>query len=193
MCQIVLDLGHSYCDRCRFAGELSSSQQRHIDFKIALQVLPIIERLWIGTWSRAYRTNEDLRSASVTFGVAGHQVALDRRSHTIRSVTTINASTTSLPEAQEHPYFYICIFLLIGVATGVASMLSVATQYVGAFRASRRLFRRLFVNIIRATMRWHVSKTFYALLPGLNEVNIDLRIQLLKVFIAVFCRRISPA
>lgn len=187
MCQIVLDLGHSYCDRCRFAGELSSSQQRHIDFKIALQVLPIIERLWIGTWSRAYRTT------SVTFGVAGHQVALDRRSHTIGSVTTINASTTSLPEAQEHPYFYIGIFLLIGVATGVAFMLSVATQYVGAFRASRRLFRRLFVNIIRATMRWHVSKTFYALLPGLNEVNIDLRIQLLKVFIAVFCRRISPA
>lgn len=45
------------------------------------------------------------------------------------------------PNAAEHPLFYISIYAAIGLASGLASVLSVTAQFTGALRASRLLFR----------------------------------------------------
>lgn len=60
-----------------------------------------------------------------------------------------------LPSAKEHPLFYIGVYAGIGFMTALVSILSVVTQYTGALRASRVLFRKLLETVVRATMRWH--------------------------------------
>lgn len=59
-----------------------------------------------------------------------------------------------LPPAQENPFFYVIVYALIGLTTVVVSVCSVATQYTGALRASKNLFKRLLVSVVHATMRW---------------------------------------
>jgi ABC-type multidrug transport system fused ATPase/permease subunit len=60
-----------------------------------------------------------------------------------------------LPDANERPMFYIGVYAAIGFSTAGITILSSATQYTGALRASRRLFEQLLVGVVRATMRWH--------------------------------------
>ena len=67
-----------------------------------------------------------------------------------------NASIASLPRAQDHPLFYVGIYTLIGLGTGIVNVLSIIVMYTGALRASRLLFRRLLDGVVHATMRWHV-------------------------------------
>lgn len=56
---------------------------------------------------------------------------------------------------KEHPYFYVGIYALIMLGTGLMNMFSVITQYIGALRASRILYDRLLRRVVGATMRWH--------------------------------------
>lgn len=65
--------------------------------------------------------------------------------------------SSSLPRPQDHPLFYVGVYTLISVAAGLANVLSLVVQFIGALRASRLLFKRLVVAVIHATMRWHVS------------------------------------
>ena len=78
-----------------------------------------------------------------------------------------------LPDANEHPLFYIGIYATIGLVSALASVLSVTAQYTGSLRASRILFksvcfdlyssltyfsispRKLLVTVVRATFRFH--------------------------------------
>jgi len=69
---------------------------------------------------------------------------------------SLNTSITSLPRAQDHPLFYVGVYSLIGLATGVVNVLSIIVMFAGALRASRLLFRRLLDGVVHATMRWHV-------------------------------------
>jgi ABC-type multidrug transport system fused ATPase/permease subunit len=66
-----------------------------------------------------------------------------------------SATAIDLPRAQEHPLFYVGIYAAIGLSSGFVAILSTATQYTGALRASRKLFKQLLVSVVRATMRWH--------------------------------------
>ena len=61
----------------------------------------------------------------------------------------------NFPPAREKPLFYVGVYALIGLASVLVSLCSVATQYTGALRASRLLFKQLLVTVVRATMRWH--------------------------------------
>lgn len=60
-----------------------------------------------------------------------------------------------LPDAHVNPLFYVGIYALIGFMTVAVNIMSSATQYIGALRASRRLFKQLLETVVRATMRWH--------------------------------------
>ncbi|TDL15864.1 hypothetical protein BD410DRAFT_816853 [Rickenella mellea] len=60
-----------------------------------------------------------------------------------------------LPSAQDHPLFYVGVYGLIGLITAIVRITSSITQFIGALRASRILFRRLLFGVVRATMRWH--------------------------------------
>ncbi|TFK26992.1 hypothetical protein FA15DRAFT_614912 [Coprinopsis marcescibilis] len=59
------------------------------------------------------------------------------------------------PNAAEHPLFYVGIYAAIGLAIALANVLSVTAQYTAALRASRVLFRKLLVTVVRATFRFH--------------------------------------
>lgn len=68
---------------------------------------------------------------------------------------SITFSAVRWPPAQERPFFYIGIYAAISLTAGIVNVSGVVTQYTGALRASRILFRRLLVTVVRATMRWH--------------------------------------
>jgi ABC-type multidrug transport system fused ATPase/permease subunit len=65
------------------------------------------------------------------------------------------ASLVQLPDANEHPMFYVGIFAAIGLGGALVATLSSYVQLTGALKASRRLFQQLLVGVVRATMRWH--------------------------------------
>jgi ABC-type multidrug transport system fused ATPase/permease subunit len=73
--------------------------------------------------------------------------------------TTTEGGTTllwwHLPDANEHPLFYVAIFGAIGSSFAVMSIFRNAAQLFGTLRASRKLFRRLLFAVVYATFRWH--------------------------------------
>jgi ABC-type multidrug transport system fused ATPase/permease subunit len=74
------------------------------------------------------------------------------------TVTTINGGRLlwwNLPDANEHPLFYVGIFGAIGCSTAVVSIFNNGAQLFGTLRASRQLFRRLLFAVVHATFRWH--------------------------------------
>lgn len=80
-------------------------------------------------------------------------------SHHVPHVHHPNLSTYDLvdhlPRAQEQPLFYVGVFGLIGLIGVVINLISLGTNFTGALRASRILFERLLVTVVRASMRWH--------------------------------------
>ena len=68
---------------------------------------------------------------------------------------SVTAFAGNWPSAQDHPFFYIGIYALITFGGAFANILAAIAQYTGALRASRILFKRLLVAVVRATMRWH--------------------------------------
>jgi hypothetical protein len=73
----------------------------------------------------------------------------------IASIPSTNTLRYDWPSAEEHPYFYIGIYTAITLAVAALNVLAAVIQYTGALRASRQLFHRLLVGVVRATMRWH--------------------------------------
>ena len=70
---------------------------------------------------------------------------------------TLDPSSTlvALPSAEERPYFYIGIYGAIALSGGLVSIFAAMTQYAGALKASRSMFKLLLRNIVRATIRWY--------------------------------------
>lgn len=72
-----------------------------------------------------------------------------------RDFVTQGGITDRLPPVQEHPMFYVAVYAGIGLISLIISVTATATQYLGALRASRILFKQLLTQVVRATMRWH--------------------------------------
>jgi ABC-type multidrug transport system fused ATPase/permease subunit len=75
--------------------------------------------------------------------------------HAVHGVQSWNPPTIHLPSAQEHPLFYVGVYSALGLGSAFVGILSAIVQYTGALRASKVLFLRLLVSVVRATMRWH--------------------------------------
>ncbi|KDR78083.1 hypothetical protein GALMADRAFT_245072 [Galerina marginata CBS 339.88] len=133
------------------------------------QFLGLGEKLWIRTWGDAYR-NE----TSAAFYYSHSPVLLDSGEVQMNELyasspseqlgthrTSLGSPTISgifgiiWPDAAQHPFFYIGIYAGIGFAGAAVNALSIMAQYTGALRASRILFKRLLVSIVRATFRFH--------------------------------------
>ncbi|KAH9922425.1 multidrug resistance-associated ABC transporter [Fomitopsis serialis] len=131
---------------------------------ILTQVLGVSEKVWIKIWGNAYDP-EDNNIPTYTFNsfaTPEHEAVLDETLYNIRfahkshhPVPYMSAIGMNWPTAQEHPLFYVGIYALISLSAGLVNIAGVITQYTGALRASRSLFRRLLVAVVRATMRWH--------------------------------------
>ena len=71
------------------------------------------------------------------------------------SMSLLRFPTIHWPHAQDHPFVYIGIYAAICLGSAFVNITGVVTQYTGALRASRVLFKRLLLTVVRATMRWH--------------------------------------
>lgn len=129
------------------------------------QSLGVIEKLWVREWGQAYGDGAEttpyiMASSAFTESEAlmnGYVPYHDLQhySNSYFHVNTSGFSLTTLPDAHEHPLFYVGVYALIGFATATVSVLSTAIQYNGALKASRSIFRKLLTGVVCATMRWH--------------------------------------
>jgi hypothetical protein len=118
---------------------------------------------FIQTWGEAYRTNETESIPGIyAFGSIAtpeHEIPMAgyhmyHLLHSNRVYQTLPHATSlfgiDLPPASEQPLFYISVYAAIGLASAVASVLSVTAQYTGALRASRILFKFVLALLIPA-------------------------------------------
>jgi hypothetical protein len=61
----------------------------------------------------------------------------------------------TLPSAYERPMFYVAVYAILGFLIVIGQTLGTAVVILGAYRASKILFKRLLYGVTRATMRWH--------------------------------------
>ncbi|EKM52518.1 uncharacterized protein PHACADRAFT_211766 [Phanerochaete carnosa HHB-10118-sp] len=128
------------------------------------QLLGVSEKVWIKIWGEAYGNGSNVTNPYIINSLLTpeHEIPLD---HTYTSAHLplhyhYGAATMRLPtihwrRAQDHPFFYIGIYAAISLGAALVNITGVITQYTGALRASRLLFRRLLTAVVRATMRWH--------------------------------------
>ncbi|THH08106.1 hypothetical protein EW145_g2928 [Phellinidium pouzarii] len=129
---------------------------------VCIQALSFTEKFWIKVWGEAYgeATSTPLMHL-FSFNAIIEQQALFSDVVSPHHFTHIHQDFSAvglkdhLPSAYEHPLFYVGVYAAIGLFTVVISITSVATQYTGALRASRILFKQLLIAVVRATMRWH--------------------------------------
>ena len=57
------------------------------------------------------------------------------------------------PDADEHPLYYVGIYAGISIGGAIAGLLMNIIEYIGAYRASKSLFKRLLVSVVRAPFR----------------------------------------
>jgi len=105
------------------------------------------------TWGEAYKTNgtesipniysfQSIVTPEYEIPIAGHQMYHHQHSNNIyQNLPRATSVFGNWPPASEHPLFYISIYAAIGLASALASVLSVTAQYTGALRASRILFK----------------------------------------------------
>ncbi|KZP25984.1 hypothetical protein FIBSPDRAFT_918282 [Athelia psychrophila] len=127
---------------------------------VVAQLLGVGEKLWIRQWGNAYGKDYNQTAVYSAFSAAEHQLALGgslsnhHYQHFLRP-TDVSTTDYNLPRAQDNPLFYVGIYTMIGFMAAATSILSTIVQYTGALRASRLLFKRLLLAVVRATMRWH--------------------------------------
>jgi ABC-type multidrug transport system fused ATPase/permease subunit len=125
------------------------------------QGLGVGEKFWISIWGSAYGESTSVPPAFMSFSTPEHDLALDspfNAQHLMNNAPHYSANLVrfpTLPDANERPLFYVGVYAAIGLGTASITVLSAVTQYTGALRASRRLFKQLLVAVVRATFRWH--------------------------------------
>ncbi|KAL0952989.1 hypothetical protein HGRIS_007200 [Hohenbuehelia grisea] len=124
------------------------------------QLLSITEKVWIKIWGEAYGSPAALVMYRSFFAGENElqldgQVPLGAHHHSSHISSTWMTWSYTWPSAIEHPMFYVGIYAAIGLGNSMTSISSVIAQYTGALRASRVLFRRLLITVVRATFRFH--------------------------------------
>ncbi|GBE87310.1 ATP-dependent bile acid permease [Sparassis crispa] len=130
---------------------------------VATQFLGVSEKLWIKVWGEAYGApNSTSMYMYKPWATSHHDVLMDESYHNLQLVQNAVAPSVpgkflgiNWPPAQQHPFFYVGIYLAITLSTGLVNITAVITQYTGALRASRVLFGQMLRTVVRAPMRWH--------------------------------------
>lgn len=102
-------------------------------------------------WGEGYGTSKSIPGAVPFLAFPQQQIPLEELSNAI-----------SLPVADSNPLFYVIVYALIGACTSIIFLVTTIIQFDGAIRASRELFKRVLVPVVRAATHWHV-RTFYHL------------------------------
>ncbi|KAJ7843057.1 hypothetical protein B0H14DRAFT_2359165 [Mycena olivaceomarginata] len=123
---------------------------------VVQQLRAVSEKIWIKLWTEAYTTSF---SALVfrPFGSGGNDILLSNNLPYMGQAEFKQWDTSPvvsrLPSASERPMFYVGVYAALGMLGVVLQLTSAALQYTGALRASRILFKRLLVTVVRATFR----------------------------------------
>ncbi|KIJ35944.1 hypothetical protein M422DRAFT_782369 [Sphaerobolus stellatus SS14] len=107
---------------------------------IFAQLVTLGEKLWIKQWGEAY----------LSIDAAIYQMSKPRFTS-----SSFTSTKDNLPNAEQHPLFYVGIYAAISIAGLLLQIMSAIAQFGGALRASRILFEKLLIAVVRATMRWH--------------------------------------
>ncbi|EGO00623.1 hypothetical protein SERLA73DRAFT_104969 [Serpula lacrymans var. lacrymans S7.3] len=129
-------------------------------FIVVNQSLGVAQKLWIRTWGEAYGhvSSSSFSYAFESYTRPEHEVVLWNSRHFQGAellMQSSNSSFATLPDAEEHPMFFVGIYAAIGLGITLVMLLSTAIQYIGGIKASRRLFSQMLVGVVGATMRWH--------------------------------------
>lgn len=116
-------------------------------------------------WGEAYGESNSTTPGfyhTKSFYTPEHEIPLDSTFSSLhthhadyRGTSGVGLWNSEWPRAQDHPFFYIGVYAAITLGAALVNIIAAATQYTGALRASRVLFKRLLVTVVRATMRWH--------------------------------------
>ncbi|KAJ7256243.1 hypothetical protein C8J57DRAFT_1235627 [Mycena rebaudengoi] len=127
---------------------------------LLLQGLSVVEKLWIKRWGDAYKET----NSSAVYGGSGflflapeHQRSLLGQLRSTSAIYQTPAAflDNNVPNAKEHPLYYVGIYAAIGLTTVVVTLCSSIAQITGALKASRSHFEALLVSVVRAKFRWH--------------------------------------
>ncbi|KAH8810160.1 hypothetical protein DL96DRAFT_1716877 [Flagelloscypha sp. PMI_526] len=106
-------------------------------------------------WGSAYRVPVE-EHPSPFLDLAATDVGQTSNSyHHISLLSTPTTRQHTWPDAYKHPIYYIGIYAAIGFSGVLLQTASALIQYYGAIQASKRLFSRLLVTVMRATFRFH--------------------------------------
>ncbi|KAK0200579.1 hypothetical protein DFS33DRAFT_1362775 [Desarmillaria ectypa] len=125
------------------------------------QLLGISEKLWIKTWGEAYGDFQtSIFYSNRAFSAPEHEIVFDghiqSHIHNFHNAPpSVSLARPNLPDAREHPLFYVGVYAAIGIGGALVSVMSTTAQFTGALRASRILFKQLLVTVVRATFRFH--------------------------------------
>ncbi|KAJ7197871.1 hypothetical protein C8J57DRAFT_1262609 [Mycena rebaudengoi] len=126
---------------------------------LLLQGLSVVEKLWIKRWGDAYKET----NSSAVYGGSGflflapeHQRSLLGQLRSTSAIYQTPAAflDNNVPNAKEHPLYYVGIYAAIGLTTVVVTLCSSIAQITGALKASTH-FEALLVSVVRAKFRWH--------------------------------------
>ncbi|KAJ6615389.1 multidrug resistance-associated ABC transporter [Mycena sp. CBHHK59/15] len=128
---------------------------------VAQQLRSVSEKVWIKIWTVAYETptNTSADFLYQSFGTSQNEILMTTNAPHFTHFQPEPWRTSSfgiqLPSATERPLFYVGIYAALGLSGVAINLLSVALQFTGALRASRILFKKFLVTVVRATFRFH--------------------------------------
>ncbi|KAH8810190.1 hypothetical protein DL96DRAFT_1821685 [Flagelloscypha sp. PMI_526] len=122
---------------------------------ILYEMCVVGEKLWINVWGSAYRVAEEEQPSLFLASSATHSGQTSMTYHTPSIFSKLTTWQRNWPDANEHPLYYVGIYAAIGLSGALLQTASALVQYYGAVRASKVLFKRLLVTVVRATFRFH--------------------------------------
>ncbi|KAJ7725290.1 hypothetical protein DFH07DRAFT_970902 [Mycena maculata] len=150
---------------------------------VAQQLRAVTEKIWIKIWAEAYGTSFTASDALMfrSFGSGTNEITLTSGlPHSPHFHSMAWSPDSRFPSASDRPMFYVGVYAAIGLSALVLQLFSVSLQYIGALRASRILFQKLLVTVVRATFRFHDTtpqgKPFFPETSPKDFATIDTRL-----------------
>ena len=109
----------------------------------------LTSNLFPQTWSEAYKVGINKTVQVLAWPSTAEQSQLNYQ-HPMQDPHIVHFQSTPIthslfgakwPDANEHPLYYVGIYAAIGLSIVLSSSLSGMTQYTGALKASRTLFK----------------------------------------------------
>ncbi|KAH7106077.1 P-loop containing nucleoside triphosphate hydrolase protein [Auriculariales sp. MPI-PUGE-AT-0066] len=124
----------------------------YITWAVVVLLLMASQGVYIGLIQPAYATQSARSISNSPLPTAQHPFA-DFSVLSVASPASLRA-TFQWPNADEHPLYYVGVYGAIAIGGAVVGLILQIVEYLGAYRASKILFKRLLIAVVRAPFRW---------------------------------------